>query len=166
MIFLNSNSAHSSKILILIVFLVIVILGLVLFNFVYIPRVKNCIFVNKLVCLKGSRFNKYNWQGKLAGIGYKLIKPQKIKAPFDGWFILSPVANINYQNETLGVAEAIQFNSDNFGTMMLVVGRADLLKGQLAERQSVVKGEIVAEILPEGISFLDNFSLIQSSFFK
>ena len=163
---LPSNDTHSSKIWILIVFLVMVVSGLVLFNFVYIPRMKNCIFVNKLVCLKGTKFNKYNWQGDLKGIGYKLIKPQKIMAPFDGWLVLSPVANINYQNETLGVAEAIQFDSDDFGSMMLVVGRANLLKGRLAERQSVVKGEVVAEVMPDEIPFLDNFSLIQSSLIK
>ena len=79
MIFLNNN-AHSSKILVLIVLLVVIVSSLALFNFVFIPRMKNCIFVNKLVCLKGTKFNKYNWQGDLKGIGYKLIKPQKIMA--------------------------------------------------------------------------------------
>lgn len=163
----RSNDDRSLRILIsVVVFLVLAVAGLTLFNFVYIPRVKNCLFVNKIVCFTGSKFEKYNWQDDLAGVGYKLTQPQKIQAPFDGWMVLSPFVNINYQGETVGVAEAMEFHSDSLGTMMVVVEKANLLKGRLAERQPVVKGEIVAEILPEKISFMDNFSFIQSSLLK
>lgn len=148
------------------VFLIVLIVSLLAFNYLYLPLADKCIFENVLVCLQGKKFEKYNWQGNLAGQGYNLKKSVRIKAPFNGWFVLSPNANINYGNEHLGVAVVLDFKSEEMGVIEIVAGKARLLKGNIADWQEVKKGEIVAEVYPDGIQFLDNFSLIKASLLK
>ena len=164
---LPAQGLLAKKAYLLIPLLLLLIIFLLAFNYLYLPWADKCIFENVLVCLQGKKFEKYNWQGNLAAQAYNLKNPVKIKAPLDGQFLFSPKTNINYKGEHLGVAITLDFKSEKMGVIeMVVAGKAKLLKGNIADWQEVKKGEIVAEIYPDGIQFLDNFSLIKASVHK
>jgi len=140
----------------LFVFLVIILL---LFNCVYWPRIESCVFVDPLVCLKGQKYKKYNnwWLGR----GFKLNKPQKVKAPFAGDFFYSPSGVMNYKNMFVGETGVLVFKSENFGMVKLYVGEIRNLKGEVAVWREVEEKEVVAEVLPQRIEFLDNYSAVE-----
>ncbi|GEM_PF-6005003 len=159
---LNTQSFNSKTFLLpLLSFLILIILGVGFYLGYYLPKTKYCPFANKSVCLTGKRYEKNQWQGELAGQAFKLKNSQKITAPFDGKFLFSSHTNINFENQHLGVVYSLTFENEELGTMGLLANKAYLLRGNVAELQEVKAGEIVAEIHPEGISFLDNYSVIK-----
>ena len=147
----------AKKTYLLLLLLLFLILFLLLFNYVYWPWMSRCLFTNSLVCLKGQKYKKYNWTGK----GFKLSEPRKVKAPFSGTFVYSPSGTMNYEGELAGVTGVIVFTDTDLGMIKLYVGEVNLLKGEVAVQQSVVKGEVMAEVLPQGIEFLDNYSAVE-----
>jgi len=164
MIFLSLLS--NKKGLLLILLLSLLSGTLLLFNFVVLPLKSDCLFDNFLVCLSGGKYEKYNWKGEFAARAYKLKDHVRVKAPLDGWFVYSPSGTINFQGKEVGVTPVLVFRSEKEGMIKLYVAEANLLKGQVAVEQEVKKGELVAEILPGKIGFLDNYSLVMVRMIK
>jgi hypothetical protein len=152
-----AQGLFAKKAYLLIPLLLLLIAFLLAFNYLYLPWADRCVFENPSICLKGRKYQKYNWTGK----GFLLDKPQKVRAPFSGDFVYSPSGTMNYEGKQVGETGVIVFESENLGMIKLYVGGANLLKGKVAVQQSVKMGEIVAEALPKGIEFLDNYSAVE-----
>ena len=157
-----NNIFFGKKVYFLLLSLILLIIFLSLFNFACLPVIDKCPFVNWLICFSGKQFNQYNWE-KIGAKGYLIKNPIKIRAPFAGTFIYSPLVNINYQGQHLGVLGVLSFKSEQ-GQMELYAKKVELLKGHVATEQTVEKGEVVAKILPEAISFLNNYSFLKADF--
>ena len=123
---------------------------------------EKCLFTNPLVCLSGRKYKKFNWEGR----GFKFKSAQEVKAPFSGSFFYSPSGTINYEGKEAGVTGVIVFKNENLGMIKLYIGEINKLWGETAVEREVKKGEIVAEILPKGIEFLDNFNAVEVKMLK
>jgi len=123
--------------------------------------VDSCPFVDKSICFSGQEFNRYNWE-KVGAKGYVIENPVKIRAPFAGTFLYSPKVNIDYQGQHLGILGALIFKSKNQDWIEIYADKVKLLKGSIANEQKVEKGEVVAEVLPGAISFLNNYSFVKA----
>lgn len=147
----------AKKSYLLLLLLLFLILLLLLFNYLYWPWMNRCIFTDPIVCLKGQRYKKYNWIGK----GFRLNRPQEVKAPFTGNFLYSPSGTMNYEGREVGETGVIVFENEELGMTKLYVGGIGNLRGEAAVQRPVETGEVVAEVLPKGIEFLDNFSAVE-----
>lgn len=147
--------------LVFLVFLLCVIGFLLAVNYYFIPKIYDCVFVDKIICLKGRKFEKYNWKGNLTATAFNFSQPQKIKAPFDGLFLYSISGSINYEGKTVGETPVLVFKNDKLGKIKLYVSGAGLLVGDIGVESEVKKGEVVAEVFPEPIRFLGNHNLIR-----
>lgn len=144
--------------------LLIIICGLAgffLYRFIINAKLKNCVFVEKKLCFQGKRYEKYNWQNNSSAKAFQINKPQKIKAPFNGYFVYSPSALINFERQRKGETPVIVFRHEKGNKIKLYVAKVNLIKGKEAEYQEVKKDEIVAEIFPGEIDFLDNYSAVR-----
>ena len=144
-----------------IVFLSLLALVLAVVCLVVIPKLENCFFSERMVCLQGRKYEKYNWRGDLTAQVYHLKKPLRIEVPFDGWFVYSLFGFVNYQGENMGHTPVLTFRQDDGRKVNFYVETANLLIGEIATEQRVQKGVVVAEVLPGKIDFLDNYSLVQ-----
>lgn len=142
--------------------LVFIIALLLAFNYCYLPWMSKCLFVNPIVCLSGQKYSKFNWSGR----GYKLDSAQKVKTPFAGNFLYSPSGTMNYEGELIGETGVIVFENNDLGMIKLYVGEIRNLKGEMAVQRPVEAGEVVAEVLPKGIEFLDNYSAVEIRMLK
>jgi hypothetical protein len=140
--------------------LVFLIVCLWLINLVYLPMVDRCPFVDQRICFSGQEFYQYNWQ-KVGAKGYVIESPVKIRTPFAGTFLYSPMVNIDYEGQHLGVLGVLIFKSSQ-GRVEIYAEKIELLKGFVGKEQEVKKGEIVAEVLPGAISFLNNYSFVKA----
>ena len=144
-----------------IVFLSLLAIALAIVWLLIIPKLENCLFSDEIVCLRGKKYEKYNWQDVSSAKAYRLKKPLRIKAPFDGWFVYSLYGFVNYQRENMGHTPVLIFSQEDGRKVKLYVEEANLLIGEVATKEKVQKGVTVAEILPGEIEFLDNYSLVQ-----
>jgi len=144
-----------------VVFLSLLAIILAVIWLLVIPKLENCLFSDKMVCLQGRKYEKYNWRGELTAQAYHLKKPLKIKAPFDGWFVYSPSGFVNYQGKNMGKTLVLTFRQKDGRKVKFYVDKANLLIGEVATEERVQKGVTVAEVLPGKIGFLDNYSLVQ-----
>jgi hypothetical protein len=130
-------------------------------GFYFWGKTRGCVFADRVLCWQGERYEKYNWQGSLAGRAYKFGKKQKIVTPFDGFFTYSPSGFVNFQEENMGKTPVLIFENDKDKTVRLYVEGADLLVGKVGETSEVKKGEVVAEVWAGKIGFLDDYSLVE-----
>ena len=144
-----------------IVFVSLLAIVLAIVWLVVIPKLENCLFSERMVCLQGRKYEKYNWRGDLTAQAYHLKKPLRIEVPFDGWFVYSLFGFVNYQGENMGHTPVLSFRQDDGRKINFYVEEVNLLIGQAAEEQRVQKGVTIAEVLPGKIDFLDNYSLVQ-----
>lgn len=151
---LSAQDLLDKKAHLLLSLLIFLIVLLLLFDFICLPRLESCLFVDPWVCLKAKNYKKYNWAGK----GFRLNKPQKVKAPFSGNFVYSPSGTMNYEGGQVGETGVLVFENKDFGMIKLYVEEIRNLRGQVAVQRKVEKGEVVAEVLSQGIEFLDNYS--------
>lgn len=124
------------------------------------PELADCLFVDEKVCLKAKKYEKLSKENIIAK-AFRFKSPQKIKAPFDGYFVYSLVGTINFNGKHLGKTPTLIFYNKEGEKMKLFVAGAKQLKGQVATAEKVLKGEVVAEVFPDEIDFLDNYSLIK-----
>ena len=140
----------------------IVLVALVfLVVFFYYSKTKNCIFANRNTCLVGRKYQKYAWQGDLAAQAFKFKKEQKVKTPFDGTFVYTPITYINFESETKGATSVIVFTDIAGNKTKIYADEINLLIGQSGNVTKVKKGDIVAKIKPVPISFLDNYCAVK-----
>ncbi|KUK82699.1 MAG: hypothetical protein XD98_0526 [Microgenomates bacterium 39_6] len=144
----------------ILVFLVLVGLASLFYFKVVSPQLVNCPFAKQKLCLKGKNYEKYNWPKGVAQ-GYHLSQGQEIIAPFDGSFICSPSGVVTYQGKMVGKTPVLVFENPQIGMIKLYISQVNLLKGTMSAKQEVSKGETVAEVLPGGINFLDNYDLVK-----
>jgi hypothetical protein len=145
--------------LVLILF-ILVLVSFFVYQKVVFPRLTNCPFVSLRLCFAGEGYEKFNWSRGVAR-GYRLSQKEKIVAPFDGDFIYSPTGVITDQGQRMGKTPVLVFESPQVGTIKLYGAQINLLKGESAAKQKVSQGEVVAEVLPGGIDFLDNYNLVK-----
>ena len=69
---------------------------------------------------------------------------------------------IDYQGQHLGVLGVLSFKSNNQDRVEIYADKVKLLKGFVATEQKVEKGEVVAEVLPGAIDFLNNYSFVKA----
>jgi len=125
-------------------------------------KTRGCLFADRKVCLRGKRYEKYNWREDLTAKAYSFREQQVIKAPFDGVFSYSVSGLVNYEGREVGRSPVLRFhNSENGEVVKLYVSGAELVKGQAGVARKVEKGEVVAKAYPEGIGFLDGYSAVR-----
>jgi len=130
-------------------------------TYFYFSKTRNCIFVNRNICLVGEKYQKYTWTGDLAAQAFKFKKEQKIKAPFDGTFTYTPIAYVNFEGETRGSTSVIVFTDKAGNKIRLYAQKISLLLGSSGNMTTVKKGKSVAKIKPVPISFLDDYNAVK-----
>jgi hypothetical protein len=144
-----------------ILFLTLTIINLVVIfaSYFIISTFSGCVFAQKKECIKGIKYQKYNWDATVAK-SHNPDSPIIITAPFDGSALFSPTGIITYEGKLVGKTPTLTFKSENGEVIKIYVAKANLLKGELAVEQKVSKGEAILEVLPEKIEFLDDKSIV------